>query len=368
MSKKTIPVRLADRSYKILVERGSLTRLAEILDGNLEIRSKRIAIISDRTVFDLYGAAIRRDLTPLASGISTVILPPGEPSKTFANANKIVGILARDRMHRGDWVLALGGGVIGDMAGFVAAIYMRGVPVIHVPTTLLAQIDSSIGGKTGVNHSVGKNLIGAFHQPALVVTDPAALRTLPDRELRSGLYEAIKYGCILRPSLFRLIETHMPKLLAKDSETLEQVIAECARLKAQVVEKDERESGLRAILNFGHTAGHAVETVTRYRKFTHGEAVGFGMIVAGRIAQEMRALDPRHARRIEEVILSVGPLPSLSANQVPLILRALLHDKKIKAGKLSFVLPRALGRVELRDDVPEALIRSSLHAVIAEAR
>lgn len=365
MPKKTLTVALPDRSYKILVEWGSLAHLNDTLDRRLPIRSKRIAIISDRTVFDLYGATIRRDLSTLASAVSTVILPPGETSKTFASANRIIGILARDRLDRSDFVLALGGGVVGDIAGFVAAIYLRGIPVVQIPTTLLAQIDSSIGGKTGVNHTVGKNLIGAFHQPALVVTDPATLRTLPERELRSGLYEAIKYGCILSPSLFRAIDARLPKLLAKDPDTLQQVISECCKLKADVVEQDERESGLRAILNFGHTIGHAVETVTQYRKFTHGEAVGFGMRVACQIAQAMGVIEIHAARQISDLIKAVGPLPGIPSKQAPLILRTLLHDKKVKAGKVRFILPRALGRVEIRDDVLEATVRSSLEAVIA---
>jgi 3-dehydroquinate synthase len=276
----------------------------------------------------------------------TVIFDDQEESKNIATVERVCRELVRAGADRRALLVAAGGGVVGDVAGFVAASYLRGVGLVHVPTTVVAQVDSAIGGKTGVNLPEGKNLVGAFYSPRLVLADPVTLSTLPPREFRSGLYEVIKYGVISDPRLFAFLEDSIEALANRDAKALDFVIPRCIEAKAAVVSRDERESGLREILNFGHTFAHAFETATRYRKYLHGEAVGWGMIAASRLSQRIGLLAAEDAARIEKLVRRVGPLPSLPAAK-PSRLVAIMHaDKKVRGGKLRLVLSRKIGTAE----------------------
>jgi 3-dehydroquinate synthase len=296
------------------------------------------------------------------------LIAPGERAKTLRTAERIWSFLIAERFERGEGIVALGGGVVGDLAGFVAATYQRGIPVVQLPTTLLAQIDSSVGGKTAVNHPLGKNLIGAFHQPSAVIIDPVVLTTLPRREFQAGLYEAIKYGIIRDAALARSIETGIDRLLALDPSRLVPLIARCCQIKAEVVAMDEREGGLRRILNYGHTVGHALEAVTDYRRFRHGEAVGEGMKCAADLAAALGLLAADQKDRIGALIDAVGPRPRLDDLDVSAILEAMTRDKKVVAGRLSFILPTGIGEVIIRDDVPPRLVRQRVQALVTPPR
>jgi 3-dehydroquinate synthase len=252
-------------------------------------------------------------------------------------------------------LLALGGGVVGDVGAFLASVFMRGIPVVQIPTTLLAQVDSAIGGKTGVNLKSGKNLVGTFQQPLAVLADPDVLATLPEREYRSGLFEAMKYGVIRNPGIFALMERQRDAILARDGKLLETLIAECIRIKASVVSADEREGGERRILNFGHTIGHAFEAESSYKRFLHGEAVGWGMIAAGNIAAEMQLTDRATAQRIADLVLAYGPLPKVDASPKT-IFKLLLSDKKTVGGVPHFILPSTIGKVEVVNNVPAQVV------------
>jgi 3-dehydroquinate synthase len=259
-------------------------------------------------------------------------------------------------------IIALGGGVAGDVAGFVASIYMRGIDFVQVPTTFLAQVDAAIGGKTGVNLSAGKNLIGTFHQPRLVVTDPEVLSTLPEREFRSGLYEALKCGVIREPKIFEFMEQKREKVLSRDPATMEWLITECVRVKAKVVAEDEFEAGERRILNFGHTIGHALEAETSYKQFLHGEAVAWGMVGAAMIAAAMQKSDGETAKRIIGTVLAYAPLPKVQSRSKNVIKRMHL-DKKTRNGHVHFVLPRQIGEVEIVSDVPDRAVHQAVEEI-----
>jgi 3-dehydroquinate synthase len=259
--------------------------------------------------------------------------------------------------------MTFGGGVIGDMAGYAAATYLRGVSLVHVPTTLLAQVDSAIGGKVGVNHPLGKNLIGAFYQPHAVVIDPAVLGTLPRREFRAGLYEVIKYGMTSSPALFDRVGKDRKAIFSRAPEALTAIIAEACQIKAGIVSADERESGPRRILNFGHTAGHGLESVTKYRRFRHGEAVAYGMLVACELARARGALAERDRQALADTITALGPLPPVADVSAAQMLEAMQHDKKIVAGRLHYVLPTAIGATAIVDDVTEKELRAALKRV-----
>jgi 3-dehydroquinate synthase len=267
--------------------------------------------------------------------------------------------MMRHGADRQSVLLALGGGVVGDVGAFLASIFMRGIPVVQIPTTLLAQVDSSVGGKTGVNLKAGKNLLGTFHQPLAVLADPDVLKTLPEREYRSGLFEAMKYGVIRNPAIFEMMESNSNALLRRDGAPLETLITECIRVKAEVVSADERESGERRILNFGHTIGHALEAETNYRRLLHGEAVGWGMIAAAMIAASMQITDTRTAQRILSLVLAYGPLPKLPVDSRS-VMKRLLSDKKTVGGVPHFVLPTAIGKVEVVNNVPT---RTAIQAI-----
>src|SRR5881397_2901872 len=271
------------------------------------------------------------------------------------------------KLTRQSTVIAFGGGVVGDVAGFVASIYMRGIPVVQIPTTLLAQVDSSIGGKTGVNHRVAKNLVGTFHQPRLVLSDPLTLQTLSDREYANGLYEAVKYGVIRDPVLFEDFERNT-LLTERHPEAVARLVARCAAIKADVVMRDEKESDLRRILNFGHTVGHGLEAAAGYQRIKHGEAVGYGMIAAARIGRTLEKIAIRDKARIEAAIRSIGRLPALKGIKSKDVLGAIQHDKKVRNGAIHFVLPRAIGNVEITPEVPFEIVRDVVKGILNDGK
>ena len=318
------------------------------------VGSKRFVVSSPR-IWRHQGAAIQRAI----SG-DPILIPDGERHKTVASVSRIYDALIRGGADRGSTIVAVGGGVVGDTAGFAAASFMRGIALVQVPTTLLAQVDSAIGGKVGVNHPLGKNLIGAFHQPTLVLADPRVLRTLPRREFRSGLYEVVKYGMIRSRPLFEHLTRATKALFAHDPGALTRAIVESARIKAEVVSADEREGGLRRILNFGHTIGHALETVTAYRHFRHGEAIAYGMLGAADIAATRGALAAGDRQALVELIGKLGKLPAVSHLSRRAVLEAVRRDKKVVHGKLHYVLATAIGQTETVDDVTEEEIGASL--------
>jgi 3-dehydroquinate synthase len=346
-------VRAASGSYPIDIAAGAARRLGAILDG--VGAPKRRFIVSNPTVWRFHGDALQ----PLTNE-EPILLPDGERFKNLQTVGRIYDALIRANADRATTVVAIGGGVVGDVAGFAAATYLRGVPVVQVPTTLLAQVDSAIGGKVGVNHAAGKNLIGAYHQPAAVVIDPEFLGSLPRREFRAGLYEVVKYGVIASRPLFERLQTGMASLFAREPEVLVPVIADCCRIKGSVVEQDERESGPRRALNFGHTLGHALEAVTKYRRFRHGEAVGYGMLAAANLAVTRGAMPAADRDALADLIVQMGPMPSVSDLSTAQVVEAVSRDKKVIAGHLHFVLPTGIGRIETVTNVtPEELVAAA---------
>ena len=340
----TVEVRTASATYPIEIATGSAAALPALLDA-VGAPARRF-VVSTAHVWELHGEAV--------SGVTQdepIILPDGERYKNVTTVMRIYDALIKSAADRATCIIALGGGVVGDTAGFAAATFLRGVPVVQVPTTLLAQIDAAIGGKTGVNHPLGKNLIGAYHQPLAVLIDPLLLATLPRREFRAGLYEAIKYGVIASRSLFERLSTELPKLFAREPAALMPVVAECCQIKADVVGRDEREAGPRRALNFGHTAAHALEAVTKYRRFRHGEAVGYGMLVAAELGVRRKVFTEEDRQALATLIAKMGPLPPVGDLQVSELLQAIARDKKVVAGKLHFVLPTGIGSTSVATDV-----------------
>src|SRR5205807_1641979 len=289
-----------------------------------------------------------------------ILVPDGERFKQMPTVSRIYEALIRANADRASTLVTFGGGVIGDMAGFAAATYLRGLPLVHVPTTLLAQVDSAIGGKVGVNHALGKNLIGAFYQPHGVLIDPSVLGTLPRREFRAGLYEVIKYGMTSSASLFDRVARERKAIFDREPAALTPIIAESCQIKASVVAQDEKESGLRRILNFGHTAGHAIEAVTKYKRFRHGEAVAYGMLVAAQLSASRGALAVVDQRALADLVTSLGPLPPISDLSATEMLEAIRPDKKVVAGTLHFVLPTAIGACAIVDDVTEKEMKAAM--------
>ena len=350
---KQITVHTASGSYRVSCGRGALAGLGGEIARLAE--NTGVFVLSSPRVWNHCSGALERGLR--RTGVRTILFDDREASKNLRTVERACRALIRAGADRRAVLIAAGGGVVGDVAGLVAASYLRGVRLVHVPTTLVAQVDSSIGGKTGVNLPEGKNLIGAFYQPRLVVADPTVLATLPSRQYRSGLYEVIKYGVIGDAALFDDLERRMDRLLVRDPAALAWVLPRCIRAKARVVGRDERESDLREVLNFGHTVGHALETVTGYRRFLHGEAVGWGMISSAVIAVGMGLVAPAAAARLICLVARVGPLPLLPKITAARLLRVMRTDKKARGGRLRFVLPRRIGRVDVFDNVPEALLR-----------
>lgn len=356
----TITVKLGKRSYPIRIEAGLIDSVGDSLRSAIGEGSQQAVIVTNPTVDSHYGARVTRSLNRAGFRTSRFLIPDGEKHKTLRTAESLYTFLIERRAERSDILVALGGGVVGDTAGFVAATFLRGLRFVQVPTTLLAQIDSSVGGKTGVNHQLGKNLIGVFHQPSLVVIDPETLQTLATREFRSGLYEAIKYGVIRDRRLFARVAARADRLKDLDAAELTYLIARSCRIKAEIVARDERERGLRRILNFGHTVGHALEAVTHYRRFLHGEAVAYGMRAASRMAEHLGLLFEEERASIDEAIARVALLPRAINLAVGDIMSAMTHDKKAEGGRVAFVLPESIGRVVVRSDVPLPVVRKAI--------
>jgi 3-dehydroquinate synthase len=349
-----IPVRVTPRPYDVVIDNGLLERAGALLREVAGNRTRLFAV-TVAPVRRKWGKKLMTSLAAAGFDASFIEMPDGERSKKLATLEQLAEQLSRLGADRKAILVAFGGGVVGDVAGFLASVYMRGVDFVQIPTTVLAQVDASIGGKTGVNLRAGKNLLGTFHQPIAVLVDPAVLSTLPDREFRAGLYESLKCGVIGNEELFRRLEKVNLKSLRKDSEALQWIIAESVSLKAEVVSADEREGGLRQVLNFGHTIGHALEAGTQYRRFLHGEAVAWGMIAAAHIAGTLGKCDLATVDRIESAVLNLGPLPKVTVRGSA-ILRLLQADKKTKDGVVHFVLPRKIGAVEVVSGVRKEVI------------
>jgi 3-dehydroquinate synthase len=349
-----VDVHTGDRESTTWIGEGLIDRLGSILDDH-RLGTRRF-IVSSPAIWRLHEARIQASL----GGLDPLLLPDGERYKTLRSVGLIYDALIRAGADRGSVLVAVGGGVVGDTAGFAAATFLRGIALVHVPTTLLAQVDSSIGGKVGVNHALGKNLIGAFHQPSVVVTDPSLLATLPRREFRSGLYEVVKYGVIRSRALFERVADHTAAVFAREPAILVPAIVESCRIKAEVVSRDEREGGLRRILNFGHTVGHALEAVTRYRRFRHGEAIAYGMLAAADLAVRRGVMGTGDRDALATLIAALGPLPSIADLPIPAILEAVRRDKKVVNGRLHFVLATGIGATVTVDDVSEAEIAATL--------
>ncbi len=360
MPVRSVTVPLGNRSYNIQVGTGLLPGLGREC-ARLAL-GRRCAVISDKNVGPRYAKTAQAALAKAGFEPFLIIVPAGETAKSLRNVQTCYDHLARQRLERKSFIVALGGGVVGDLAGFVAATYLRGIAFVQVPTTLLADVDSSVGGKVGVNLKAGKNLVGAFFQPRLVLCDLATLATLPEREFRAGLAEVIKYGIIYDRALFERLERDMPRLLRRDAKTLAEVVARCCEIKAEVVQQDETESGLRAILNFGHTVGHGLEAISHYGKYLHGEAIAIGQVVAARLSSQLLGLQPDEIQRIHSLLQRAG-LPTdlqLNAVQRRKLLEAMRLDKKVSAGEIRFVLARKIGEVEFGQKVPAALLEEVL--------
>lgn len=356
MSERVL-VQAASGPYTVVIGKQTLETLGAELDA-AKLGKRRILISSQR-VWDFHGPrfkTIGADRTP-------ILVEDGERYKNLNTVARILDALVKAEADRATVIVAVGGGVIGDMVGFSAATYLRGLPVVQVPTTLLAQVDSAIGGKTGVNHPLGKNLIGSFHAPSLVVADPTVLETLPRREFRAGLYEVIKYGVISDPALLDHIRTSVTAIFNRDGEAIAPLVTASCRIKAQVVSADEREGGFRRILNFGHTVGHALEAVTKYKQFRHGEAVGYGMLAALNIGVA-RGITPRALlEEVESLIAQLGPLPSVSDISAKEVYTAIGRDKKVVAGRLHFIAASERGKTIELTDVSEKEIKAACRKI-----
>ncbi len=340
---RTLTVNLGDRSYPIHLGEDVLTRVGELL--RQAACGEKVGIITNPTVAGLYMRPVEEALSRSRFKVTPLLVPEGEEHKSLESLSAIYDRLISERFERNSSLMALGGGVIGDLTGFAAATFLRGIPYIQVPTTLLAQVDSSVGGKTGINHPEGKNLIGAFYQPRLVLIDVGVLRTLPQREFLAGLAEVIKYGIIEDPELFGLLEEKLDRLLTLDRDLLVKVVAASCAIKARVVEKDEREEDYRSVLNFGHTIGHALESLTGYEKFLHGEAVATGMAQAASISMRRGFCDEESHRRIHKLIMRAGLPTKIPSNIDPLeLVRRMEVDKKSTGGKVKFICCAGIGR------------------------
>jgi 3-dehydroquinate synthase len=354
---KNIRVRLGRRSYNIRIGTGLLTQVGPMLK-EMGYTDKAV-IITDPTVKKLYGHSLKRSLTASGFKVALLEVPEGEEQKSLETAGRLYNELTEFYAERTTPILTLGGGVIGDLAGFVAATYMRGVPLVQIPTTLLAQGDSSIGGKVAVNHGLLKNKIGAFYHPRLTISDISTLKTLSPRELSDGLAEIIKHGAILDGEFFSYLEENLDKIKSLDDQVLERVVSRSAKIKAGVVEKDELDLGLRNILNYGHTVGHAIESVSEL-KVWHGEAVAIGMLAEARISNRLGILTEDEVARIKNLIAQAGLPTELPSLELEKLIQAMKHDKKILQGKLKFALPKSIGEAFITDEVSPSLIEKAL--------
>ena len=354
---KKVTVHVGINSYDVLIGSGLLSKVGESL-RMLGCHGKAV-VITDVSVNELYGPFLEESLT--AAGFETLILtlPPGEKQKTLANAGRLCIHLSEYYTDRATTILALGGGVIGDLAGFVAATYMRGVPLVQVPTTLLAQVDSSIGGKVAVDHGRLKNMIGVFYQPRLVIADTGVLKSLEPKLLSDGMSEVVKYGIIADADFFKFLENNVGKIMAFDEVTLEEIVHKSAEIKARVVEQDEKDMGLRNILNFGHTVGHAIESVTNFR-IGHGEAISLGMLAASTISLKLGVFSRTDLYRLEKLLKSIGLPVELPDLKIELLLQVMQHDKKITAGAMKFILAKGIGKAVISNEVSLALAEQVL--------
>ena len=355
---KTIPIAVTP-AYEARIEHGLVSQTGAQIAALRPDGAASVFVITNATVRRHWGSALTDSLNSAKLHFQILSMGDGERYKTMATVEDLATRLVERGADRRSLVVAFGGGVVGDVAGFLASIYMRGLDFVQAPTTLLAQVDAAIGGKTGVDLRAGKNLLGTFHQPRLVLIDPGMLATLPEREYRAGLYEALKCGVIRNPEIFEFMEREREAVLRRDAAAMEWLIAECVRVKAAVVAADERETGLRRILNFGHTIGHALEAETSYKQYLHGEAVAWGMVAASMIGAGLQKTDAETARRIISAVLAYAPLPRVTARSKS-VARRLRADKKTVNGAVHFVLPVEIGRVEIVSDVPE---RAVLQAV-----
>ena len=357
---RTVKVPLGDRSYPIKIGNGLLPRLGGEC-RRLKL-GERCGVVTDRTVGPLYAKAALASLRQAGFSPLELRVPAGETAKSLRTIQACYDQLAKHRLERSSFIVALGGGVVGDMAGFLAASYLRGIGFVQVPTTLLSQVDSSVGGKVGVNLKAGKNLVGAFYQPRLVLCDLDTLNTLPKRELCAGLAEVIKYGIIDDAALFRRLERTLPELLRLDAKGMAHIVSKSCQIKAKVVAQDECEGGLRAILNYGHTIGHAIEAVSRYGKYLHGEAISIGQVAAAKISRDVLGLGQVEVDRIEALFAKAN-LPTsvrLAKPQLAKVFATMKLDKKVCGGKVKFVLAEKIGQVKFGIDVPKAIINAAL--------
>ena len=356
---KTLHVELGDNSYPLVVGTGLLDSVGDLLSPHA--KSNKVLIVSDAFVKMRYMPVVLTSLKAAGLDVSTIEVPVGEESKSLVQFSRIQDSLVEHQLDRGSMLIALGGGVIGDLAGFAAAVYMRGIPYVQIPTTLQAQVDASVGGKTAINHPKGKNLIGAFHQPKLVVIDVDTLKTLPQRDIRSGLIEVIKMGVIRDKPLFERVEENLDPILNLDDTTLIEIISQACVNKAEIVAKDEKESGLRMVLNYGHTFGHALEALTHYNRYRHGEAVSIGMNCAAQLATNLGMFSETDFQR-QRTLLKRAKLPiSFPADLTPEALcDAMYLDKKTLGGKLRLILPTRIGEVVIQNDVDDQHILAAI--------
>jgi 3-dehydroquinate synthase len=360
---RSVKVSLGTRSYDIKIAGGLLAGLGA--DCAALRLGQKCAVISDSNVAPRYAKAALASLKRAGFDAVLLTVPAGETAKRLKHVESCFNQLAAHRLERKSFIVALGGGVVGDLAGFVAASYLRGIPFVQVPTTLLAQVDSSVGGKTGVNLAAGKNLVGAFYQPRLVLCDLASFRTLPEREFRAGLAEVIKYGIIYDAELFARLERDMGKILRRDAASLAHIVARSCEIKAEVVSQDETESGLRAILNYGHTIGHAIEAITAYGRYLHGEAISIGQVAAAHLSAELVGFPAKDVDRIRALFVAAG-LPvsiKLTSAQRTKLLAAMTLDKKVSGGEIKFVLAERIGKVVWGQKVPTPTVHRALDAV-----
>ena len=358
---RTIQVKTASAQYPVVVGSGILPTLYRRLP-----KRNRIFVLTSPEIWALWSKHFLASF-PKQEQPFVLFLPAGERHKRLAHIERLAAELASAGADRSSLLIAFGGGIVGDMGGFLAAVYMRGIDYVQMPSTLLAQVDSSVGGKTGANLASGKNLIGSFHHPLAVFADIDLLQTLPERELRAGLFESVKAGVIRDAALFRFMERDAGTILRRDSKALEYVISASIRMKANVVGIDERESGLRMILNFGHTVGHAIEAVTHYRKLLHGEAIAWGMLAALQLGRVRGTISPAYADRVERTILAYGPLPSFKTD-VDKLLTAASHDKKNRAGIRRFVLPKGIGNASVVENVTDTELITAVKWMLTKVR
>jgi 3-dehydroquinate synthase len=357
---KTIKVNLGKRSYPIIIGAplsgiGAMLRRYQVADS--------VLLITNTTVGRLYAGEVVSGLRSAGFRVSVATIKDGEKFKTLETVGRLYGECVKARLERGSAIVALGGGVVGDIAGFVAATFMRGVPFAQIPTTLLAMVDSSVGGKTGVNLEASKNLVGAFYQPKFVYCDPGVLKTLPQREISCGLAEIIKYGVIADEKFFRRLEKNVTKIAMLEPAAVNDAVFTCCSIKSRIVSLDETEAGVRAVLNFGHTIGHALEAITEYKKYSHGEAVSVGMACAARISEKLGLCPHSTVERLENLLVKAA-LPVSHSLDVNRVFRLLAFDKKVKNGKIRMVLPAdSIGKTVIRDDVPSSTIKLVLREV-----